>query len=248
MKQYPPSQEEVVEAFVQWLNAGRGTTYVIGERPDETERGRREIDYILQERNTGHEIAAEVTSIWRSEKAGMEDAYWRRWTEEVAALMQGSVVGKYRVYTPLRVPQGLQAKTFADAAAKVIFERRNELTGLNQRAKGLNVHVAGADVFISQARADGSDVSFARKLEAAELSEFPQRAREAVASRAAKLKRHKELGRETWLVVYNTFWTATDISDVQAELLAGLGPHGHVDHLAIVEGDPPGDAWVNVIE
>lgn len=250
MKQYPPSQEEVVEAFILWLNADRRATYMVNERPDETERGRREIDYVLRERNTGHEIATEVTSSWRSGKAGSEDAYWKRRTEEFGALMRGSgVPGKYRIYTPLRVARGIESKMFAAAAAKAIIERRSELAGLRQRGKGLTVQVSGVDVFISQARADGSDVSFARKLGPAELTEFPLRAREAVASRASKLGRHKELGRETWLVVYTTFWTVIDIGNVQAELLAGLGQdRDHVDHVGIVEGDPPDDAWVSVVK
>lgn len=210
MKKYPPSQEEVLDAFVKSLNHG-GASYEVVERPDQAERQRPEIDYVLREASSGREIAIEVTSIWRSSSAGKEDNFWEHWTAEIGTLMRGRVPGKYRMYTPLRVP-GMKADAFATEATAVVLKRCAELAALRQQGKGLNLQILGADVFLSQGSTEGSEVSFARRLGETDLGEFPQRAREAVASRATKLKHHKTLGRETWLVVYNTFWTANGYS------------------------------------
>jgi hypothetical protein len=36
MKKYPPSQDEVIEAFIRALNQERGARYVVVAKPDET--------------------------------------------------------------------------------------------------------------------------------------------------------------------------------------------------------------------
>jgi len=46
----PPSAEQVIEAFVRWLNAERGSAYEIVERPDTRERTHPVIDYVLRDR------------------------------------------------------------------------------------------------------------------------------------------------------------------------------------------------------
>jgi hypothetical protein len=69
-----------------------------------------------------------------------------------------------------------------------------------------------------------------------------------VVKKSEKLGRHKRAGRETWLVAYNTFWAAVSLIDVRDAVLAALTPeHNHIDHVAIVVGNPPDDAWVDTI-
>ena len=47
MERYPPSQREVVGAFMKALNAERKANYAIMDRPDETERNRPEVEGAL---------------------------------------------------------------------------------------------------------------------------------------------------------------------------------------------------------
>ncbi len=80
------------------------------------------------------------------------------------------------------------------------------------------------------------------------VASSPSTVKRLVAKKNEKLKRHKQAGRETWLVAYNTFWTAMSPFDVQDAVLAALGPeHDHIDHVGVVSGDPPDDAWLATI-
>ena len=248
MKAYPPSQEEVIEAFLKWLNAKHTAEFVIIERPDKTDRVRREIDYILKEQRSGQEIAVEVSSVWRSKDAGGVDRYWAQWTESVRQAAEGKVQGQFAVHTPMRLPDRMDAVQFAAELVRVFQQQGPELDRLSPRGMGIRVRVYGMDAFIAKRRSDGSDVTFGRQLPKGATSEFPKRVHEMLRTRGGKLKRHKQMGRETWLVAYNTFWVAMSDFEVRSAILAGLGPaHSHIDHVAVVEGDPPDDAWVEVI-
>ena len=84
MSFYPPSQVEVLEAFREWLDAERRVHHAVVQEPDKTERERPEIHYVLAPDTTGcQQIAAEVSSIWRSARAGKEDWDWDKWTRQV---------------------------------------------------------------------------------------------------------------------------------------------------------------------
>jgi len=66
--------------------------------------------------------------------------------------------------------------------------------------------------------------------------------------KAPKLRRYKDEGLETWIVVYNTVWTLCSPVDTQQTVGSLLGPdHAHVDHVGICAGNPPDDAWVIVV-
>lgn len=102
-------------------------------------------------------------------------------------------------------------------------------------------------MFVGYAK-EASDISFGRMLSEEEVvgPEWREHVKRVVEKKSEKLKRHKENGRETWLVAYNTFWTAMSIVDVRDAVLAALRPeHSHIDHVAMVAGDPPDDAWVD---
>lgn len=248
MKKYPPLQEEVIEKFFKWLNAERKTRFVIIDRPDREDRARREIDYVLKDQQTSHEIAVEVSSLWRSKDAGSVDQYWAQWTELVREATKGKVQGQFGVITAIKVPDGMDAPQFAAELVRVIQRRGSELDRLSPRGMGINVQVCRMDVFIAKHKPGGSDVTFGRRLPERATEDFPKRVGEMFRTRGGKLKRHKQMGRETWLVAYNTFWTAMCDSEVRSAILAGLGPeHSHIDHVAVVEGNPPDDAWVEVI-
>jgi hypothetical protein len=248
MEKYPPSQAEVIETFLKWLNAERNGEFLIVERPDQTERVRREIDYLLRGGRTGQEIAVEVSSVWRSKDAGSVDQYWLQWTERVRQATKGKVQGHFAVTTPIRVPDRMDAPQFAAEFVRVIREQGSELDRLSPRRMGINVQVCAMDVFIAKHKPEGSDVTFGRRLPEGATEEFPKRVSEIFRTRGEKLRHHKKMGRETWLVAYNTFWTAMSDFEVRSAILASLGPqNSHIDHVAVVEGDPPDDAWVEVI-
>lgn len=247
-RDYPPTQEAVIETFVKWLNAERKAAFVIVERPDRVDRVRQQIDYVLKDNETGREIAAEVSSLWRSKGAGSVDQYWAQWTVRVREATRGKVRGEFGVITAIRVPDGMDALQFAAEIVKVIQEREAELDGLSPRGMGIHVQVLGMKTFIAKHNTGGSDVSFGRRRPEDATEDFPSRVTEMLRTRGGKLKQHKQMGRETWLVAYNTFWTAMNQFEVKSAIVAGLGAeHDHVDHIAVIAGNPPDDAWVQVI-
>jgi hypothetical protein len=247
MERYPPSQGEVLDAFIKALNTQRRAKYEIVGKPDEVERNVAEVDYILRDHSRPPEIAAEVSSTWRSDGAGKEDADWLKWAEAVRERVRGKAPAEFRISTPMSIPRDLKADDFAAALVEILGREHQGLERLHRSARGARFPVCGIDVFLSYAR-EGSDISFGRMLSESDGSEFPEHVKRLVAKKSEKLKRHKEAGRETWLVVYNTFWTAMSPSDVRDAIIAALGPeHAHIDHFGVIAGDPPDDAWLDTI-
>ncbi len=248
MKTYPPSQEEVVAAFLKAFNGKRGTRYEVVARPDEVERTLPDIDYILRDDAHPPEVAVEVSSTWRSEDAGKEDADWWIWVQGLREDVRGRLPGRFRVSTPMRIPPRLAVEPFADALVEVAHRERERLAQLHLEGKGAYFSVCDVRVFLSYAGGDGSDIGFGRILSDEDGQELPEHVKRLVAKKSPKLRPHKEAGRETWLVVYNTFWTAMSPVKVRDIVLAALGPeHCHVDHFGIIAGDPPDDAWLDII-
>lgn len=242
---YPPPQDDVLQTFVEWINAARRGNYAVAQRPDRSERNRQEIDYVLRDSVTGHEIAVEVSSTWRSRDAGREDAEWLRWTEKVRAVIRNKIPGQFRVSTPLRIPRQLLPEEFAKSLEELLTQKVADIETLGREGKQLMARVQGIDVHVAHANRSGNDIMFGRQLPDAETRDFPDRVREILAAKAPKLKKHKEAGRETWLVVYNTFWTATSPNEVAQAFLRWLGPdYGHIDHFGVVSGNPPSDSWM----
>lgn len=245
VRNYPPHQDAVFEAFLKLLNEKRRTSYVITQRPDESERRETEIDYVATDSRFNSEIAVEVSSIWRSSAAGKEDSDWGRFTQRVQELSSGRVPGRFHVYTDMRIPPGLDVQTFSDELIQLIARDDSKLSLLSKQGRGLNLHLSWMDVFVSKSVIKASDVSFGRKGEDSMTRDFPNFVREILSKKSPKLRRHKERGRETWLVVYNTIWPLMSPFDSQKVVEEQLGPeHAHIDHLCIVAGNPPDDAWL----
>lgn len=249
MRTYPPLQRDVLEVLLKFLSAERDTSYDIIDEPDVTERQEPEVDYVLRECRSGRQIAVEVSTVWRSSAAGMEDKNWSQWTERVAELLHGKLPGMFHVYTEMRIPLALQPQNFADEFAALITREDESLAELASSSRGREFSVCGMRVFVAKGGREGSGVSFARR---GEKSDFEDDSRSFVkrtlAQRSPKLKKHKELGRETWLVLYHTFWTVISPFDRQQAIRAELrSDHAHVDHIAVIAGNPPDDAWVEVV-
>ena len=120
MEKYPPSQAEVLDAFIRALNVERRANYVIAGRPDEVERNLAEVDYILRDSARSAEIAAEVSSTWRSDVAGKEDADWLAWAEAVRGLVRGVAPAEFRISTPMTIPRDLKPDDFAQRLVEVL--------------------------------------------------------------------------------------------------------------------------------
>ncbi len=220
MREYPPGEDEIIAAFLKDLNHKRRADYAIISKPDAIERNRPAVDYIIADRERSPEVAIEVSRTWRSEEAGKEDAAWWKWIQRVRDLVRGQVPGAFRIATPMTIPAGFPPEPFA---------------------ADLIVHI---EVFVTYA-GDGSDLSPSRRLSNDEGRKFPKHFERLLERKSGKLKEQKDTGRETWLVVYNTFWTAMSPHEVREIVLQALGKaHDHIHHVGIVSGDPPDDAWV----
>jgi len=245
---YPPPQEDVIRALIKEANKLRDTKYVVVARPDVDERNRTEVDYILRDDSGRPEIAVEVSTAWRSEQAGKEDDDWAKWIEAVRTQVSGRLRANFRVSTPLRIPVELDATTFAEQLIAVLDGEHDHLAALYNEGKSTYLTVCGARVFVTYV-GDGSAVSFGRILPEGEAKQaWREHVERMVAKKTERLRRHKSAGRETWLVMYNTFWTAMSITGVRDAVRVALRPeHRHIDHVAIVAGNPPDDAWVDII-
>jgi hypothetical protein len=250
MATYPPLQGEVLEPFLKFLSAQRETSYTVDEQPDVSERQKPEVDYVLRDSRSGSEIAVEVSSVWRSSAAGMEDRNWSQFTERVTGLLDGKLQGTFHVYTELRIPSALQVQPFANELTALITQEDEKLTRLSSSSRGIESSICGMWVFVAKSGRDGSGVSFARKGERSDFEDdSPSFVRRTLARKSPKLKKHKDLGRETWLLLYHTFWTVMAPSVRQQAIRAELSPdHAHIDHIAIIAGNPPEDAWVEVVQ
>jgi hypothetical protein len=223
-RRYPPPEGDVLGAFMKELHKQRSVEYVVVRRPDEEERNRAEVDYVLRADIRSPEIAVEVSTAWRSEKAGKEDADWTDWTEAVQARVRGRIPAEFRLYTPLRIPLELRADEFAEALVEVIRREHGNLADLYKSGAGAFLRVHDTRVFVSYAKSGGSDLVFGRMLskEEADGPEWREHVRRVVTKKSEKLRQHKDAGRETWLVAYNTFSTPMNPLAVREAVLAAL--------------------------
>lgn len=225
------------------MNEQRRANYEILERPDKVNRNRRDIDYILESANRLPRIAVEVSSVWRSGDAGMEDAYFAKWFARLRASVQTRVRGRFDVTMPVRVPDKLAPESFGESLIAVIEREAAPLAAAAEKGKNIMVEVQGVRVHLYKASPEGSDIDYARY--GVDSNKFPDQAKLMLAEKAPKLKRYKDEGLETWIVAYNTVWTISSPLDVQRIMGTLLGlDHAHVDHVGICAGNPPDDAWI----
>lgn len=245
VREYPPGEDEIIAAFLKDLNQKRGAHYAIIAKPDAIERNRPAVDYIIADRERSPEVAIEVSRTWRSEEAGKEDADWWKWVQRVRDLVRGQVPGAFRIATPMTIPTGFPPEPFAADLIVQLCKEQARLAALHlDNNRGAFLVIQGIEVFVTYA-GDGSDLSPSRRLSNDEGRSFPRHFERLLERKSGKLKEQKETGWETWLVVYNTFWTAMSPHEVREIVLQALGKvHDHIDHVGIVSGDPPDDAWV----
>jgi hypothetical protein len=246
-RRWPPAADQIIEAFIRWLNAERGASYEIVERPDTLERTLPAIDYVLRDPRAGY-AAVEVSSVWRSTDAGMEDAYIDRWFEKVRGVVAGRVPGFFSLVLPIRVPDGADARQFAEALVETIH--RHHAAIAQGKGKQVEFTVAGIRVSIFQLPTKkgmtGSDVNYARPMP--DLMDFSSRVRACLDAKAPKLRPYSDAGIETWIVIYNAMGVAMSPVEAERIVIEECGPlHEHVSHIALVTGSPPDDAWVHVV-
>jgi len=243
--EYPPGEDEIIAAFVKDLNHKRAAHYAIIAKPDAVERNRPAVDYIIADPERLPEVAVEVSRTWRSEAAGKEDADWWKWIQQVRDLVRGQVPGALRIATPMTIPAGFPPEPFpADLIVQLGKEQVRLAALYLDNNKGAFLIIRGIEVFVTYA-GGGSDLSASRRLSNDEGCNFPKHFDWLLERESGKLGEQKQAGRETWLVVYNTFWTAMSPHEVREIVLQALSKaHDHIDHVGIASGDPPDDAWV----
>lgn len=246
MRRYPPDAADVLEAFRRWLNRDRSTNYMVVAKPDETNRNTKDIDYVLEDSQAKRpKLAVEVSSVWRSEEAGGEDAFFAKWFGAVQARAQRRLNGTFHVGMPVRVPDGLDPNRFADDLLTVIDREKASLAELGRQGQGLLEDVQGVRVQLTMVPVDGSSSSIEYARFRPDLSLFPERVRTMLAEKAPKLRPYKDQGMETWIVAYNTAWTIMTPQGTAKIVASLLGPeHAHLDHVAICICAPPDDAWI----
>jgi hypothetical protein len=145
----------------------------------------------------------------------------------------------------MTIPAGFPPEPFAADLIVQLSEERARLAALHlDNNKGAFLNIQGIEVFVTYA-GEGSDLAPSRRLSKDEGRNFPKHFERLLERKTGKLKEQKQAGRETWLVVYNTFWTAMSPHEVREIVLQALAKaHGHIDHVGIVSGDPLDDAWV----
>jgi hypothetical protein len=247
-RRWPPTADQVIEAFVRWLNKSEGASYKIVERPDTTERTLPAIDYVLHDPKTERRCAVEVSSIWRSKDAGMEDAYIAKWFARARKIVAGRVPGTFYITLPIRVPEGGDAERFAEALIETIHANHTAIAREGQQGRMLLFTVAGIETWICllPLKAAGSDIEYSRSMP--DMKEFPSRVRVCLDEKAPKLKPYSDAGIETWIVIFNTMGIAMSPFDAERIVEQECGPaHAHVSHITLVVGNPPDDVWVQVV-
>ena len=116
---WPPKARDVLEVYRRHYNDTRNANYEVAEEPDTKERTKPDIDYLLRDTKSGKEIAVEVSSVWRSKDAGMEDAYIDQWFQRMRARVAGRVHGQFRLSLPTSVPRGVAPEAFANLTAAI---------------------------------------------------------------------------------------------------------------------------------
>ena len=243
-----PTQDEVFEAFLMQVNAARRSTYVVADRPDESERGESEIDYVATDAPSGRQLAVEVSSVWRNPEAGRDDRPWRDFVQTVETWLNGRVPGTFHLYADLRIPAGLNPQIFAGDLMTLFVREDATLTRFSESGRALTFRVCGMDVCISKAAPTGSEVALGQRASDADLAAVSDFVRAILTKRSPKLQHHKARGRETWLLLYNTILPLLSPSILQGLIGAQLSDlHAHIDHVAIMAGNPPHDVRLTVI-
>ena len=119
-RQYPPGENDVLACFLAWLAQGGAGRYQVESRPDQEERNARAYDYNCVNPDTNVRIAVEVTSAWRHEEAGSEDAAWVRWRRRFGELVNGNVDGEYHASVEIGLPTRVTPEEAATEMLRIL--------------------------------------------------------------------------------------------------------------------------------
>lgn len=243
MREEPTEQEKKIIAFFsKWLNNARGTLFEPDRWPDSTTPG--DIDCVLKDTKTKQEIAVEVSSVWRSESAGREENDFKIWCDGVQERVRGKIVGGFEVYVPKGIQEIADIEVFAREIIACIRSHINEIVRSSPNGMGHDEKLDGIDVVIGRLTDDGSDIGFAR---AGRFALDPNNVRRILNKKCPKLKKYKEQGLETWLVLENTAWPVTSFHNLKSILKSQLQPeHDHANRIGVIYGNPPDAALIEI--
>jgi hypothetical protein len=139
---------------------------------------------------------------------------------------------------------------FADSLVDVVQAMKAELKSLRDKSmEGKVFIIAGVRVLIFFVSSDESRILWARLLSEEDRTGQLQHWKRVLEKKSPKLKAHKDAGRETWLVAYNTFWPVMSRKQVRDMILERVSTeHDHIDHIGVLlTGNSPDDSWLDVI-
>lgn len=278
-----PSEDDVIWAFLSWLNKAIHADFCVKYRPDKVKGGNKEkeIDYIAEDRITGNQIAIEESSFWKNEQSGKEAADWTYSVDYIKQKLSGRVKGQFDISTPISFsllkndPDDFSEKllTKLDLLVIELENSKIQINGENWYKltnngpepldsqflfaedelpdKRFLVKVDIINLKVNYDNKSGSNVEFIRprQWDDDDRKLFLENMARIVEAKEVKLKPYKNRGLETWLVIYSTLWTTTNVRDIQT-ILEGISEtyFTAVDHLVLVSGNPPDDAIVNELK
>jgi len=117
--------------------------------------------------------------------------------------------------------------------------------------KRFMIKVSGISLNVNYENQFDSKIDFIRrrKWEDDDRKLFLENMVRIVEAKEIKLKPYRNRGLETWLVIYSTLWTTTNIREIQA-FVNGISEtyFNGVDHLILVSCNPPNDARVDELK
>jgi len=95
------NEKEVVDAFLDFLRHKNQGHFVLDpHKPDELERRRKAPDFSAIDSSTGMKMAIEITSLYKSSRAGYEDTIWMETVGGLDRELTGRVQGSAWVFVP----------------------------------------------------------------------------------------------------------------------------------------------------
>ena len=247
-KQYPliPSEDDCCSAFCRWYANEYGVDLIVKSRPDEMERNARAIDCLLAPRSnaadSSEELALEISSIFRHVSAGREDRALVDLQEEFDRAFSDLSPSPIIILAQdphiklnfRNISGDLNALLGSPAAERTCGPAQDGFTVLG-----------GARCLIQWRDVEARPTAM-RMAPPTTLDEVAESCRKVLSQKSGTLAEMKP--RHTWLLVYNTAWTLLGDDPVQDVFRAKRAAVGSPpDHLLLLSGNPPDDAWGTLV-
>jgi len=94
-------EQEVVKAFIEFLKRTKQGNFILhNNRPDRIERELKAPDFLATDDSTNKRIAIEITSLYKSCEAGLEDSIWMETVGGLDLELRGKITGSIWLFIP----------------------------------------------------------------------------------------------------------------------------------------------------